>query len=487
MTEFRDQEVISLRNFGVGSIIIGLIGASAGFIALHNVGGVVPLLFCLMGLVIFILGMKNIIDSRKLYRRKLKEGTLDTTAIIRSSPIRKALGLGACILGTTGILLIIFLLRILLGDMSPAEAGGVFWRLFGFLTGAGLLGILSFALVPVALLWWGIIVLRPTTLKQAVNDLHSEDHIKRKEAVTRLTSINWIPTTEIDHIDFLMAQDFWQQVVDSGDIGIKRALETLAWEGPQPGKFSALGKSSSPLAIKALIKFLADRKNSDDNEDIINALQELTGKNFGDNKEQWINWYEHHGNQNTNNISENNNPVEDRTTDESTVILAKDAQSILKKPIDAALKQCPGCAEKIKLDATVCEFCGHEFNGIELNEKVSRLETEKVEKKLNPGMHTAFEEKRNKKKKLYRAINIYGGVAKILWTTGGILLFITTMKAIRELDTWIFFFYLFLILLLFASPAAFLSKKAARKRNQMSVLDEEISQLTTESAKSENN
>lgn len=183
--------------------------------------------------------------------------------------------------------------------------------------------------------------------------------------------------------------------------------------------------------------------------------------------------------------SETSKPVEENTIGTSSSHTGMNVRSSEAEPVDFATKQCPKCAETIKLEAIVCRFCGYEFNKNEVAEEIVREETQAKERKEYHELQSLIVKKRDTLKSLTRASRFYSGMAMFIWVVGGILFAFTTIVAFVELDVWIFLFYLSLFLLLFAAPATLLSRAASRKKKKISDLEEEILDLTAKCTKNE--
>ena len=183
--------------------------------------------------------------------------------------------------------------------------------------------------------------------------------------------------------------------------------------------------------------------------------------------------------------SETSKPVNQNTIDISSSHTEMNVQSSDAEAVDVATKQCPKCAETIKLEAIVCRFCGYEFNKNEVAEEIVREETQAKERKEYHELQSLIVKKRDTLKSLTRASRFYSGMAMFIWVVGGILFAFTTIVAFVELDVWIFLFYLSLFLLLFAAPATLLSRAASRKKKKISDLEEEILDLTAKCTKNE--
>lgn len=53
--------------------------------------------------------------------------------------------------------------------------------------------------------------------------------------------------------------------------------------------------------------------------------------------------------------------------------------------LDEHEKKCPDCAERIKLEARVCRYCGHEFSDEEVDEQIEKARNDFQEQKRSEG------------------------------------------------------------------------------------------------------
>lgn len=200
---------------------------------------------------------------------------------IRPSPTGFVSGLGACLIGGVLGIRVIIMIDPLMRSRNAVEVGG------------NLGGVVVLTLIASAIFKWGISRLRSTTVREAVQDLHDKSADKRQTAANALIRAKWMPTTETQQLDLLIAGEKWQKAVEVGSSGVTRVIDTLTWEGSfLPPKLDALEQSKSPLAIKPLIDILGHSASSGFRGNVVKALRQLTGKDFGKNMKEWLDWYE---------------------------------------------------------------------------------------------------------------------------------------------------------------------------------------------------
>jgi len=136
-------------------------------------------------------------------------------------------------------------------------------------------------------------LLRHYSLEEVLRQLKDSETDNRKWAVNQLKKLKWVPKTEDQRIDYLIACKKWDQLIPLGSKTTTSLVPALYWDWDHDEAdriISALKEIKDHSAVKPLIEFLKHEKSFTHRGSVRNALRELTGKDFGKDYNRWYKW-----------------------------------------------------------------------------------------------------------------------------------------------------------------------------------------------------
>ncbi len=142
--------------------------------------------------------------------------------------------------------------------------------------------------------WVGFYLTKTIVVDDMLKELDSEDYLKRKKAANTLIMRKWEPTSITQKVKLLVASEKYNEAVTlDKPMATERMVDMLKIDNVSGGKeiLAFFVKMDCQNAIPLLIELMAGEKTAAPKRQIVKTLEKLTGKNFGNDYNQWKLWF----------------------------------------------------------------------------------------------------------------------------------------------------------------------------------------------------
>jgi HEAT repeat protein len=125
-------------------------------------------------------------------------------------------------------------------------------------------------------------------VKPLIVTLQDENSDVRKNAAESLDKLGWTPANDTERAVYYLAKRKWKQCLQVGTLAVEPFISALKDENSYVRREAAwaLGELKDPRAVEPLIAVIKDTEGN-----TVPALKKITGKDFGENPEEWRNWW----------------------------------------------------------------------------------------------------------------------------------------------------------------------------------------------------